>query len=229
VEEAKQPRASDALAVVRHEFGSEGSVYVRSYLEANASFGKRLGRLLTACPIEAGTTWAFVPADSAPERLVTFERSLFPPSGRAQRVEVGFMVPKFVPSANPAVKEALAGFLDTAGPASRLVCVEDSYRRRSDFRLPVDQWAHQVFFCGEDVYEFAGGEIPLEESARMLGGASWKPDVGLVTSLPEQLDTIEQGHEVTAEQLEEMAMAAVVVVIGAWDDDSFLFWEPPPP
>jgi hypothetical protein len=204
-------------------------VYVRRYLGANARFGKRLGALLAERDIEAGTTWALVPSDSAPDRRAAFEASLFPPAGPAHKVERGFMVPNFIPSTNPQITSAVGALLNPSEGENFLLCMEDAFGRRSDFKLSPDQWPRQVFFCGEEVYDFALADTPLDEAVRVLGGAEWRPDIGLVAPLPNNREAIHTGDDVSPAELSQMAESAVAVILGAWDDDSLLFWEPAKP
>jgi hypothetical protein len=216
---------SGAVALVRHEFGAEGAAYVRSYLQANERFNKRLGRLLARRDIASGTTWGLVPSEAPPDRRSAFDDSLFPPSTPPIKVERGFMVANFVPAESPQIREAVRALLEKPGGTALLV-IEHAFSFRSDFKLPPDQSAHQVFFCGDDVYEYALADSPLDEAIRMLGGAIWRPEVGLVAALPDALDTIEHGQSLRPEQLEQMVERAAAVIFGAWDDDSLLFWEP---
>ena len=68
--------------VRRHQFGPEGHAYVRRYLESGARFEKRLGALLLDHhDVDGGSVWAFVRADSPPEKLAAFETGRLFPKG----------------------------------------------------------------------------------------------------------------------------------------------------
>jgi len=68
------PGRKPVVTLVRHEFGPEGIAYLRTYLASNDGFGKRLGRLLGGRNLDAGTTWAFVPAGSSRQKRVDFQQ-----------------------------------------------------------------------------------------------------------------------------------------------------------
>jgi hypothetical protein len=196
---------------------------VRSYLESNQRFGKRLGRLLLErYEIELGRTWALVPANAAPDSLVNFESSVFPPAGPGEKVGVGYMVAVFDASSNAAMQAALDGLLAKPRARPSLLVVESALDRRTD---GWDQPERQVFFCGDDVYDYALAEDPQAEVAWVPRGATWTPDVGIVTALPAALQSIEDRDSVSPAVLEEMAAAAVAIIVGAWDNEAPLFWE----
>lgn len=209
--------------MVRHEFGPEGPAYLRSYLQSNEGFGKRLGRLLLERhEIESGTTWALVPANATPDSLVNFESGIFPPAGPAEKVDVGYMVPVFDASSNDAMRDALDGLLAKPSARPSLLVVESALARRTD---GWDQPERQVFFCGDDVYDYALTKDPEAEVSWVPSGATWTPDVGIVTVLPAALGDIADGDSVSPAALEEMAAAAVAIIVGAWDNEAPLFWE----
>src|ERR1700729_2071837 len=50
------------VVLVAKPMGGDGIAYVNRYLEANAAFGKQLGRLLLdKLALDQGSAWAFVP------------------------------------------------------------------------------------------------------------------------------------------------------------------------
>jgi len=209
--------------LVRREFGQEGAAYVQSYLDSNAAFGKRLGRLLARRDIEAGSTWALVPADSPPQQIVDFEDGLFPNSGFPIMAHGGVLVPKFNPASSTQIQRAVADLMAQPGVSPRLVCAELIHARR-DTPLPDDN----VFYCGDDVYAYQTADAPVEAAAHLPGGATWRPSVAMITSFPTGLEGISNGSSVGPEVLDEMATTAVAIMVGAWDDEAFLFWEPKP-
>jgi hypothetical protein len=198
--------------LARHEFGPEGVAYLRSYLEANEAFGKRLGRLLlTHHDIERGTAWAFVPVDSPAESWTDFES--------------GGLFRKVDPTWDEQVGGWLLAEVGQSSPRPRIVCVEDALARRQDGWLERNS-EHRAFFCGDEVYSYETSDTPSADLTRRLGGATWRPAVGVVTALPNGVEHLTNRQSLTPEALEEMAVAATAIIVGAWDDEAFFFWEP---
>jgi hypothetical protein len=199
--------------LVRHEFGPEGTTYLRSYLESNERFGKQLGRLLlTHHDLDRGTVWAFVPADSPLDRRTAFEE--------------GGLSPARVPSWDERAVGWLLDQLRQPSATGRVLLVEGAVERRTDPWL--QKWPDDpVVFCGDDVYFYETAQAPAADVERWLGGATWKPDVGIVTHLPHRPDRLTKRQDLTLEELSEMAGGASVIVVGAWDHEAFMFWEAP--
>lgn len=197
--------------MIRHDFGPEAAAYLRSYFDKSVGFGKRLGKLLARHNIEAGVVSAFVPANTASDRLVDFENGGLFGSGVGRS------------AAEPLVRGWLAARLGIPSPTPRLLCAEDALMRRSD---PVIERLsdHSLFFCGDDVYWYATGNN-LEDPV-LQAGASWRPDITMVTSLPGGLDRIQNRQSIDSHTLAQMAEDAVGIMVGAWDNEGFLLWEP---
>lgn len=214
----------NAVPLIKHRFGREGAAYIRSYLESNERFGHRLGRLLLDHhDVECGVTWALVPTDVPPEKLADFEEGIFPSAGPPAKVDVGYMVPVFRASSNDAMRAALGALLATPNARRAVLVVEAAYDRRTD------DWdqrpERRVFFCGDDVYDFELAQHQDAELTFVPTGATWSPDVGIVTALPAQLESLANGDSVSPAALAEMAGAATAIVVGAWDNEAPLFWE----
>ncbi len=215
------------MRLVRHEFGPEGAAYIRSYLESNHRFGKRLGRLLARRGPEAGTTWAFVPSDSSLHKRRAFEDGgLFPDPGEEVEFAGGVLRRVHDPAEEPQIVAWLSDLMVEDSRSNRVLCVDDAHLRRSDFRLLDSQ--RRVFFCGDDVYEYALAGDPLENPIRQArGAASWEPNVAMVSTLPTGVEEgFNSGQSIADEALEAMATAAVAVIVGAWDGEGLVFWEP---
>lgn len=195
-----------SAVLVRRDLGPEGISYVTSYLQSNEEFGKQLGRLLLAAQrIEAGIAWAFVPspmpARGAP--LTDFE--------------TGGLVSRREGTWSAQVQAWLASLATANGV---FVCVEEGLHRPSD---PVLRSLEQpAFFYGDSVFSF--GPPESDELPRLLGVATWSPSVSIVTDVPAKplpdRDYIEQ------RELMQLAANAMAVVIGAWDDEGLVIWEP---
>jgi len=200
--------------VVRHNFGPEGHAYVRSYLEANGAYGKLLGRLLLAAhQIDNGDVWAFVPAELPEERrtpLTDFED--------------GYIYPD--PGRQSARQESNDGWLLEARnrvPGSWLLCVEDAFGKPSD---PfVAKRSDPMFFCGDSVYWYETADEVDARTRIELGGAVWEPTVGIVTVMPTSVRRLNR-QTLEDAALAELAASATAIVIGAWDGEGLIFWEP---
>lgn len=221
------PRAATPTQLTRHDFGLEGAAYVRAYLSANVAMGGRLGRLLEGHDIEAGATWGFVPRDSPGRQRLHFEDSLFAPSGPAIEAGGGVFVPNFDPATAPQITAAFNSLLTRPRQTPRLLCVEDVFMRRSDFALAPDEWARTPFFCDEAVFEYAVGGSPLPPYiVRETVGRTSQPNVGIVTAIPRQVRALRVGDEINDKTLAGMAASAIAIIIGAWDGEAPMFWEP---
>ncbi len=96
--------------------------------------------------------------------------------------------------------------------------------RRTDPALDTLPRGEQLFFCGDDVYWYAG---PAKADDALQPGATWDPNIAMVAPLPRALESIANRQSVDPEALEDMAAAAVAVIVGAWDAEGLLIWEPP--
>lgn len=198
----------DLTVLVRHDFDLDGIAYVESYLTANREFGRQLGSLLLARhDIPTGNAWAFLPTELHVAR-------------RAPLADfaAGGLMPKHDPAWRAEVREWLHAKC-AAGPL--LLCVERAMARPTD---PfVERLKGPVFFCGESVIDYR--EIPSDEIVdELVAGATWNPDVAILTQLPPRLP--QDRGTLSRDELAHLAENAVAVVIGAWDDEGLIFWEP---
>lgn len=203
------------MTIVRHAFGPEGVAYLRVYLDRNEGFGKRLGHLLSVRDLESGTTSAFVPASSSPEAFGDFERGgLFSRASDSASADTS------------AFQTWLGDRLRNLPPSTRLVCVEDALSRSTDLASQAPG-GDPRFFCGDAVYRYA--RTPEDAIRIVKPGATWTPDIALVTTLPDGLRELRSGQRVNDEVVSAMADAAIAVVVGAWDAEGLLIWEPAAP
>jgi hypothetical protein len=200
--------------VARHDFGPEGRAYVRSYLEANAAHGKLLGALLLAAhQIDEGDVWAFVPAQLPQERqtpLTDFEDGYIYPDPESR-------------SARQASNDGWLREVCKRAHGSWLLCVEDAFGRPSD---PfVAKRNDPMFFCGDSVYWYETADEADARTRTELGGALWEPTVGIVTVIPPSGRGLNR-QTLKDPVLGELAASAAAIVIGAWDTEGLIFWEP---
>ncbi len=83
-----------------------------------------------------------------------------------------------------------------------------------------------AFLCGDHVYWYATPGPHLADVVRSAWGAYWQPNVGVITDWPVSLEPPAPREEVSEEALSEMASAARAILIGAWDSEAMLIWEP---
>jgi hypothetical protein len=198
------------VVLVRRDLGSDGIAYVSSYLEASREFGRQLGPLLQAShDVDAGISWAFVPSPLPAARTAPL---------------ADFETGGLFSTRDPTWPKALLSWLDSVrGVDAHFVCVEGALERPSDpFLESLDQ---PVFFCGDSVFYYALLS-PDEMPEWWFGGATWRPDVTVITPVPAKLPA--HRDEIDQSDLAQLAANAVAVVIGAWDDEGLIFWQPQP-
>jgi hypothetical protein len=192
----------------RQDLGFAGRSYLRSYLEANGGCRKHFGPLLIKRHhIHAGRLWAYVP-------------SPLPSSRRAPLTdfESGGLCPKSDAEWEQRFGDWLAS-LEHAGATH--VCLEGAYERPADGFL--ETYERPVFFCGESVIFYSSLRNSTLTPGLRLGGATWRPDItiiGSTTELPADRETVQP---IDVARLVESTLA---VVMGAWDDEGLIFWEP---
>lgn len=215
------------MTLVRHEFGWEAVVYLRRYLEHNERWGKRLGKLLARRDLESGTVWSFVPPESSPETLADLrEGALYANTPILVDEEGHGWQRKHQPDSDPEVIEWVDGRLAALGPQPRLICSEDAYATRTEVGLVSEYPWDERFFCGDDVYAYATADGCIRHAlAHAVGDASSDPSIGMVTTVPPELEIVNR-QSLDEQKLEEMADAAFAVIVGAWDKEGLLFWEP---
>lgn len=190
--------------------GADGIAYLRRYLEANAAFGKQLGKvLLDNLDFSQGEAWAFVPDPIPDDRkvdLADFETGgLFRRHGQQWRQEV------------------MGWISGKVGAEPHVLCVEDGLARPSDpFVASLDGWR---FFSQESVIECI--ELPTQEDVSdRFGGATWDPDIAILIPTPTTLPA--KRTTVSSDALAALTGTATTVGVGAWDDEGAIFWESRP-
>ena len=215
------------MTLVKHEFGPEAIVYLRRYLDKNQAWGKRLGKLLARRDLESGKAWSFVPSESSPETLADLEEgALYPDTPLVADEEGHKWQRKHDPWDDLEVIEWLDDLLAGPGYPPRIACSEDVLARRTD--TWVAEHPGGVFFCGDDVYTYATADgsfgDPVAAIGEAAGHAKGNPSVGMVTTLPPELERVNR-QSLDEHPLEEMAAAAIAVIVGAWDQEGLVFWE----
>lgn len=154
-----------------------------------------------------------VPATSSPAHRLDFERGL-PFFGEG-------------PDGSPksSVEEWLRASVSAPSPTPRIFCMEDAVARRTDGAVERLLTEKKAFFCGDAVYWYGTADSPQDSALR--ASARWDPNIAMVTTPVTGQKNIEHRDFVSPAMLERMAAAALAVIIGAWDADGFVVWEPP--
>ena len=164
---------------------------MRSYLEANGAFGKLLGPLLLAArDIDRGVVWAFAPDELPTERLTPLTD-----------FEHGYVYPD--PGRKSARRDSNDAWIREACNRVRgpwLLCVEHALAKPSDGWVARSDDA--VFFCNDSVYLYETPETPSAGASKRLGGATWDPQVGIITEMPRSITN--------RQTFDEGALAALV-------------------
>lgn len=194
--------------LVVQDLGVAGASYVRRYLEANSGFGKQLGKLLLdRFDVALGSVWAFVPHPLPSERkagVTDFEAGgLLLGKGERWREEVNAWVSR------------------TVGAAPHFLVTEHALSRPTDpFVSKLEGWH---FFCQDSVFDCF--ELPPNRDvARQLSGATWDPDVTILT--PRPAFPPKDRAAVPPAALAALVEQSIAVGVGAWDDEGAVFWEP---
>lgn len=201
------------MSIIRHEFGPDGVAYLREYLDSSEGFGKRLGPLLKTRELDAGTITAFVPSHSTLQQRMDFGRGgLFTEAGDGET------------SGTPALQQWIRDMFASPGSPPRLLCVEDALGRRTD-AMPATSSSRARYFCGDDVYWCTTN--PEDAAGLLRPSATWTPNVAIVTLLPCGWSDVRSEGSLDPAVLRGMAHAAIAVIVGAWDAEGWLIWEPP--
>jgi hypothetical protein len=193
----------------RQDLGEEGRSYLASYLEANGRCGKQFGPLLIErYDIENGDLWAYVPSPV--------------PIGRRAPL-TDFESGGLYPRKDPEWPQRFGEWLRSLGRASAShFAIEGAYERPSNPFLQT--YDEPAFFCGESVVFYSTLSDSTPTPKLHPGGATWKPDISLVTRTP---TTFPADRETVApEALAQLVNGALTVVVGAWDHEGIIFWEP---
>jgi hypothetical protein len=115
--------------------------------------------------------------------------------------------------------EALADLIGAADP--RLVVVEDPLMRPTD---PVfERWAGECFIFQTEVYRWC--LCPdAAAAAQFVSGLTDYPLNAVVARWPQ---TFGSAQQVTREELLRLATSTESVIVGAYDNEGYIVWQPP--
>jgi hypothetical protein len=184
--------------LVRRDLGTEGGDYVRAYLVANRACGKMLGDLLLRRDIGSGSAWALVPSDVELKLPYAFE--------------AGGVSPRRDPTWAEAVRSWFRQLQASTGVLA--VIVEDGLAVSSDAFL--SDLKEPIVFCGDSL--FWTGVDPAS-----VTGASWNPDIGIAvlqSEVPDPRTTLDTSL------IARFAARAPAILIGAWDSEAHIVWQP---
>ena len=222
--------SAGAGVVERCELGLDAVAYLRSYLARNAEVGNLLGPLVSRGDLEAGSTWAFLPSATSERARADFAAGGLVPQGRrvqdADGTAFAYLRTDLL---DIPVIEWAAGQLDNDDSGRAVICVEDAISRRSHLARAPSELSLPTVICGDHLYVYASSpsDPRLGPVVRGARGAFWQPHVGMITTWPAHLRRAEPGQVIDLDTLAEMAKLARAVIVGAWDGEGFLIWEPP--
>jgi hypothetical protein len=179
--------------------------YVRQQLAQHGVGGRLLGRRLLERGVGGGRLWAIVPASRAAAAAADLEFDAI----RSEEERKQLMAE---------TARQLRPLL--AGVPRRLLTLE--------WCDPVEYLsggtAH-AFLVGDSQFEYATADEPDEAIAEVLWGALWFPTVGVIGAAPSNV-ALPGTRELTPEHVEEILDGLRLVLVGAWDADGYVFWEP---
>ena len=183
--------------------------HIREQLRQNRDDGRMLGRLLAGLPLDRGATWAFVP-EGAEAKAHDFDAGIFSPEDTAELAAL--------------LAERILPRLATPRPdGSRGVLV---------FEYWTDVDGHQdspakSFRVGTSTFDYADAATNRAQVERLLRSALWFPTVGVVGRLPEGAGD-EDRKTLPPQTLDTLVETVELLLVGAWDADGYVLWEPPP-
>jgi hypothetical protein len=191
----------------RVNFGSVGHDYVERYLDSNRRFGKQLGRLLQD-RLGTGVVWGWVPTDVPGERVM--------------RLGGGGVFPGSVPE----WESRMLGWLVEQLTEGQMFCCEGAMELPSDgFLASPSHPDLPVFFSGDSVFFYEEAGATQEQVSRWLIGDVRLPDIAVVCAAPGGSPPA-KWETVDVSVVESIAESASVVVLGAWDGEGHVYWEP---
>ena len=222
--------SAEEAVVERYELGLDAIAYLRSYLARNAEVGNLLGPLVSQRDLEAGSTWAFLPSATSERARANFEAGGLVPQGRRVPNPDGTVfVYLRTDLVDIPVIEWVAGQLDSDASGKAVICVEDAITRRSHLTRAPSELALPTVLCDDHLYQYASSPSDPRLGAVVRGaqGALWQPHVGIITTWPAHLGPAQPGQDIDHATLAKIAELARAVIVGAWDCEGFLIWEPP--
>lgn len=183
------------------QFGPEGLAWVRQCLSA----GSTLSKTLLDLSLEKGRVFTYLPNGLNAGRHMQFKfGGIFSSVGE----KIGQTWPKFI-------SEYLAG------PAERY-CILEDISAPSDPGL--DSSDEQFFVYETEVYDFLSSQdTDVEKIRSILSCGRQYPSIGALTRLS-GLSELQHRHSVKAEVLQLLASNTQYILVGAYDEESYLVW-----
>lgn len=179
--------------------------YVRQQLALHGAGGRVLGRRLLERGLGEGRLWAMVPVARSAESAADLEFDAI----RSDEEREALMLE---------TARALRPLLADSGPS--LLALE--------WCNPVEYLSggsDQAFLVGDSEFQYASAADGDDVISDVLGGALWFPSVGVIGAVPGGV-ALPDTRELTPEHVEEILDGLKLVLVGAWDADGYVFWEP---
>ena len=184
-----------------YQFGPEAL----QYIEAQLREGNQLSQyVLEYCPLEEGSTWAFLPDGVSPDAL-----SRFNTGGIANTKET-----------QAAIVENTVEYLKKTRAAA---VFEDMMSLPADPALLGSGLDFVV--CGPQVYlSLIYPNLDLDSFSHALRFATSYTLLGVISDVTSDLAPLPRGARVQASLLQKVAARAVRLLVGAYDGESVLIW-----
>jgi hypothetical protein len=179
--------------------------YVRQQLALHGAGGRLLGRRVLERGLGEGRLWAMVPVARAAESAADLEFDAI----RSDEERNALMVE---------TARTLRPLLEQAAPSMLVL----------EWCNPVEYLSgglDHAFLVSDSEFQYATAADEDDVIADVLGGALWFPTVGVIGAAPSGVE-LPGTRELTPEHVEEILDGLRLVLVGAWDADGYVFWEP---
>lgn len=186
------------------QLGAESFNYIRSQL----ALGKTLAKnILKHHKIGSGRSFAYLLPDTPTTKVAQFNGSVLDAKSNSWQPRADFIT-RFLKSNKRS-----------------LVVFENAYA------IPADTWiqskgdSFKFFYFQSEVYLFLTAQDQTAEkviaSAKMSSGY---PSIGILTTLPDEVNLIQNHQKVTEEFLDQLAKNSEHLLIGAYDNETHIIW-----
>lgn len=192
---------------------SRAADYIRKKLKRGRSFARLLS---VRDELVRGMTSTYVPSD-ARVAVYSFEKGIFPESAVTSRTPRGTWIRK--PNADTTLASLLIEFL--ARSEAHVVIFEEYILTANDLRSGGIETT--TVTCGDEVYHVLVHDDVHDENAvkaTIKRARSWQ-FLGAMSSVSSS-SILSPGADIKEEVLQDLAKEATVLIVGAYDGESFL-------
>lgn len=179
--------------------------YVREQLALHAKARRLLGELLGQIDLERGRLWAIVPTERAAAATSDLEFDAI-----RSEAERDALARETTRRLRPLLERTPAKLL----AIEHWKAVEDLHAAP----------AH-AFLVGDSEFDYVTASDPNTLVEQLLSAELWFPTVGVIATAPAGVE-LPGTRELTVGHVEEVVAGLDLILIGAWDADGYVFWEP---